>query len=102
MLLGVRCGLEMYYNEGAEIERLCMNGYKGQQAMYKNDCMGRFGIARSSKAYMASKPISTVCKRYLLNMGYISLDERLQRWGPHQGWNIKCIDRLVARANAHY
>ena len=31
----------MYYNEGAEIEGLCMNGYKGQQAMYNDGLHGK-------------------------------------------------------------
>ena len=37
----MRYGLEMYYNEGAEIEGLCMNGYKGQQAMYNKGLHGK-------------------------------------------------------------
>ena len=41
------------------------------------NCMGRFGIARSCAAFMGSKPISTASKRCLLNVGYLSLDERL-------------------------
>ena len=40
-------------------------------------CMGRFSIARSCAAFMGWKPISTGCKRCLLIVGYVSLDERL-------------------------
>ena len=41
MLLRVKCGLEMYYNDGAEIEGLCMNDYKGQQTMYNRGLHGK-------------------------------------------------------------
>ena len=41
MLLRARRGLEMCYDEGAEIKGLCMDDCKGQQAMYNKELHGK-------------------------------------------------------------
>ena len=41
MLLRPRCGLEMNFDEGAELKGLCMDDCEDQQAMYNKDLHGK-------------------------------------------------------------
>ena len=46
--------------------------------MYNKGLHGKVRHSEELSGIYGFKPVSTVCKRCLLNVGYVNLDERLQ------------------------